>query len=135
MKIQRIENNHEMAEKEHQLQISKLEHKLSVQENKKHKQHKTILILVVVVFGLAILLLYFIYTNRDKLFKKKMYEISQFQSHQLRSPVVKKLSIVDSLKSKQNDPIETDKLLEMLDSSTKELDLRIHEVVDRIIKD
>lgn len=134
LKIQSIENANVMAEKEHQLKISKLENKLSIQENKKHKQHKTILILVIAVFGLTILLLYIIYTNRDRLFKKKMSEISQFQSHQLRLPVVKILSIVESLKTQQNDPIETEKLLNMLEISTNELDLRIHEVVDRTKK-
>lgn len=132
IKINEIESKNEIEQKEKELKISKIENRLTKTENKKHKQHKIILVLVIIIFGLFILLLYLIYLNRDRLFKRRMTEISQFQSHQVRTPVVKILALSEALRNKDTEQSEVPILLDMLEKSTKELDERIHEIVDKM---
>ena len=131
LKIRQLEIENEMVKKDKELRISKLENSLTLEENKKHRQQNTILILALVIFGLVLILLYIIYINRNRIFKRRLYEISQFQSHQVRSPVVKILTIVEALQNYNIDQKEFNKLLIMLDKSANELDQRIHEIVDK----
>lgn len=134
LKIHKLEIENEMVQKDKALRISKLENKLANEDNRRQKQQNTILILALVIFGLVLILLYIIYINRNRIFKRRLHEISQFQSHQVRSPVVKILTIVEALQNYNIDQREFNKLLQMLYKSANELDKRIHEIVDKTSK-
>ncbi len=134
IKLTRLEAEKEIAIKEKELRIARIESRLSKAENLKHKNEKIILALVIVLFSLVILLLYLLYINRHKIYRRHLSNISQFQSHQLRTPVVKILSIVEELKKEDLNSQEFAKLLDMLGDSTNELDSRIHEVVEQTVK-
>ena len=131
LKIHRLETENVIAQKENELKVSKLKNILAMEESEKHKQQMTILSLLAVSLGLIIGILYLLYINRNRFFRRTMHEISQFQSHQLRSPVAKIMSIVEALNKSDIDKTESDKLLEMLNDSANELDRRIHEIVDK----
>lgn len=129
IKIHKLESEKEIAIKTNELRISKLKSKLALDESNMHKNQKTILILVVVVLLLVICVLYLLYVNRFRVFKKRMYEISQFQSHQLRSPVAKIIHLSEEISEKDIEKEEFEKLIQMLKDSTDELDKVIHEIV------
>lgn len=129
--INRLESEKELALKENELQKTRFESRLAMEESEKHRIEKIILIQVVIMLALLVTVLYLGYINRNRLFRRRMHEISQFQSHELRTPVVKILYIVEELRSGKADKAEIERLLNLLKSSTDELDLRIHEVVNR----
>lgn len=134
LKINELISKNAIEHKENELRISKIENSFNKSENKKIKLQKTVLILVVVIFGLFIILLYLIYINKERLFRRKLKEISQFQAHQIRSPVTKIMSIVYTIRKNPNDEKELLKLLDMLEKSTEELDTRMHEIFEKYLK-
>lgn len=131
MKIARLEAQKVVKEKESELRIAKIENDLVKAEGKRQYNSKIILVLVVVLLMMVLARVYSLYRNRRKMHKQKMSEITRLQSHQLRSSVVKILSITEELLNNNNDNTSTDmkELFHMLDISAKELDVRIHEVV------
>lgn len=129
MKIHRLETEKEIALRENALQVARMQTKLTMQENLRHRSDKVVLVLGLLVCAMLIIILYLLYLYRRRLFRRRMHEISQFQSHQLRSPVVKILSISEELLTCLPDSEEYKKLMDMLRKSTDELDKRIHEVV------
>lgn len=131
LKIQKLEIENEMVKKEHELKLSLLENKMAISENKKVKQQQTILILALIILVLVLFLLYVIYTDRNRLFKLRMNEISQIQSHEVRTPVVKILSLVSELQDFHTEDEEHGKLLKMLKVTANDLDQIIHDIVNK----
>jgi hypothetical protein len=131
LKIQQLESKYQLNQKESELLLLNLKNKLFIKENIRHMHHKTILILVVIIITLVLTLLYFLFINKSKIYKRRMFEISQFQSHQLRSTAVKISALVEELNSDGISNEEHDKLLTMLTQSATELDLHIHNIVKK----
>ncbi|MES2617813.1 MAG: tetratricopeptide repeat protein [Bacteroidota bacterium] len=135
IKIAKLEANKEVLKKDAELRLAKLENDLAKSKEKRQGNARVILILIIALLIVVLAFIYNVYTTRYRKHKLSMREISQFQSHQLRSPVVKIISIVDDLLLGDTlTETESKQLLGMLKSSAEELDERIHTVVYRASK-
>lgn len=135
IRLAKMEAQREILMKENELVKIKSENKISVLKNGKSKNEKTILVLGILVFFLIAIIMYMLYMHRANAHKRKMTEMKQFQSHEVRTPVVKITSIVNELmESKIAGTDEEYKLLGMLKDSIAELDYRIHEFVAKLNK-
>ena len=132
VKLAKIESKQELDKKEHQLQIEKSENRIARLDLLKHRDEKIILLLGIFILFLILTVLYLLYNERIRVHKKTLYEISQFQSHQLRSPVVKIQALVHEFNNSKDIVNEEDKLhLEMLNKSIEELDQVIRTIVEK----
>lgn len=62
---------------------------------------------------------------------KKLKEIVWIQSHVVRAPVTRLLALVDIIKNTELTPTEKDEMLEHIESSAKEMDSIINEIVEK----
>lgn len=96
-----------------------------------HKEREVFVIGIALLLAL-VLVIYYLYNKRVQLHDKTLSSISQYQSHELRSPLVKIMGLVEFIKKSEEikDP-ETLKQLAMLEKSAQELDMVIHKIVKR----
>jgi K+-sensing histidine kinase KdpD len=97
-----------------------------------HHRERDVFVSGIAVLLALVLLIYFLYNKRGKLHDKTLSSISQYQSHELRSPLVKIMGLVAELKKSEaiKDP-ETEKQFQMLEASAEELDNVIHKIVKK----
>ena len=97
-----------------------------------HHKERNVFVSGIAILLALVLVIYFLYNKRAKQHDKTLSSISQYQSHELRSPLVKIMGLVAELKKSEaiKDP-ETKKQLQMLEASAEELDIVIHEIVKK----
>lgn len=122
-----------LEEKTHELEVIKQQTAVAQLDDKMHHKERYVLGTWLGLLLLLIVLVYFMYHKSVRSHNKTMSGIIQYQSHELRSPLVKIMGLVSELqKSELAKDAESKKQLEMLEQSADELDAVIHKIVKRV---
>ncbi len=121
-----------LKEKNKELETIKVQSQAAHLDDLMHHKERDVFITGIAFLLALVLVTYFLYNKRVKHHDKTLSSISQYQSHELRSPLVKIMGLVDVIKqSKEITNPETIRQLAMLEKASEELDTAIHKIVKR----
>lgn len=121
-----------LDEKNKELETIKVQSQAAHLDDLMHHKERDVFVTGIALLLALVLVIYFLYNKRVQLHDKTLSSISQYQSHELRSPLVKIMGLVEFIKKSEEikDP-ETLKQIAMLQNATQELDVVIHKIVKR----
>lgn len=121
-----------LQEKNKELEMIKVQSQAAHLDDMMHHKEREVFVTGIALLLALVLVIYFLYNKRVQLHDKTLSSISQYQSHELRSPLVKIMGLVEFIKKSEEikDP-ETLNQIAMLEKATEELDIVIHKIVKR----
>ncbi|MFM6984648.1 MAG: hypothetical protein ACKOXF_10995 [Chitinophagaceae bacterium] len=121
-----------LKEKNKELETIKIQSQAAHLDDLMHHKERDVFITGIALLLALVLVIYFLYNKRVQHHDKTLSSISQYQSHELRSPLVKIMGLVEVIKkSEEITHPETIRQLEMLEKASEELDQAIHKIVKR----
>ncbi len=122
-----------LEEKNKELASIKVQTQAAHLDDLMHHKEREVFVIGIALLLALVLVIYYLYNKRAQLHNKTLSSISQYQSHELRSPLVKIMGLVAELKKSEaiKDP-ESKKQLQMLETSAEELDNVIHKIVRKL---